>query len=195
MAEINETKYLYHYYDADTGPFLNLSFLSVDEAKAILSEIKTNKPHSQPSQRHDKYIEYRRNCESIIRIEFERKGGVIKRDFPHYMVLGHSPWLSTWHENSCSIKIPIEKFDINTFSFTYVDSMPTFSDRVNDGKEYRKKVYTYFEILEIIKKYGLPAEWNNDGKFEPERYIEAHICSDDVPRKYHRKSGRTIIYG
>lgn len=48
-------------------------------------------------------------------------------------------------------------FDI---SFTYGDSHPTFSDRVNDGKEYRKKLYTYDEILEVIEKYGLPQDWN-----------------------------------
>jgi hypothetical protein len=182
-----QTTYLYHYYDAATGPFLNLSDLSVEDAKAVLSEIKMNKPCSQPAQRHDKYIEYRRNCERIIRTEFERKGGVISRDFPYYMVLGHSPWLSTWYENSCFIKISIEEFEINTVSFTYGDSMPTFSDRVNDGKEYRKKVYTYDEILEIIKKYGFPQEWNDNGKLGPERYIEAHIWSDDVTRKYRKR--------
>jgi hypothetical protein len=159
-SNISETTYLYHYYDTATGPFLNLSDLSVEDAKSILCEIKTNKPHSQAAQRHDKYIEYRRNCERIIRTEFAKKGGVINRDFPHYMVFGHSPWLATWYENSCFIKIPIEEFDINTVSFTYGDSMPTFSDRVNDGKEYRKKVYTYEEILEIITKYGFPQETN-----------------------------------
>jgi hypothetical protein len=71
------------------------------------------KPQSQTTQRHDKYVEYRRNCERTIQID---------------------------------------EFDISTVSFTYGDSHPTFSDRVNDGKEYRKKVYTYVEILEIIEK-------------------------------------------
>ena len=68
--------------------------------------------------------------------------------------------------------------DLSTVSFTYGDSHPTFSNRVNDGKEYRKKLYTYDEILEIIKKYGLPQEWNPDGKYGPERYVEAHVWSD-----------------
>ena len=62
--------------------------------------------------------------------------------------------------------------------------MPTFSDSVYDGKEYRKKVYMYDEILEIIKKYGMPQDWNDDGKYGPERYIEAHIWSDKVIQKY-----------
>lgn len=104
------------------------------------------------------------------------------------MVVEHSPWLSTWYENSSYIKIPIEKFDKRTISFTYGDSHPTFSDRVNDGKEYRKKLYTYDEILEIIEKYGLPQDWNDDGRHGPEKYIEAHIWSDDGIKQYIMKT-------
>ena len=62
--------------------------------------------------------------------------------------------------------------------------MPTFSPLVTDGKEYRRKVYTYEEIIKVIEKYGLPQEWNAEGKFGPERYIEAHLWSDDPVRKY-----------
>lgn len=62
--------------------------------------------------------------------------------------------------------------------------MPTFSDRVNDGKEYRKKLYTYEEILQVIDKYGLPQDWNDDGKYGPERYIEVHVWSDNVINRY-----------
>lgn len=100
------------------------------------------------------------------------------------MVVEHSPWLSTWYENSTFIKIPIEEFEKLTISFTYGDSMPTFSPRINDGKEYRKKLYTYDEILLIIEKYGLPQNWNNAGEHGPERYIEAHVWSDETINKY-----------
>ena len=27
----------------------------------------------------------------------------------------------------------------------------------------------YDEILEIIKKYGMPQDWNDDGKYGPEK--------------------------
>lgn len=64
------------------------------------------------------------------------------------------------------------------------DSHPTFSEKVNDGKEYRKRLYTYDEILKVIKKYGLPQEWNDDGKYGPERYIEAHVWSDETINAY-----------
>lgn len=176
--------YLYHYYDKTIGPFVNLSDLPIHEAKAILDTIKITKPNSQSAKRHDKYVEYRSNCESIIRSEFEKKGGIIKRESPHYMVIEHSPWLSTWFDNGAFIKIPVNEFDIKTISFTYGDSMPTFSQTINDGKEYRKKLYTYDEILKLIEKYGLPQDWNDDGRFGPERYIEAHIWSDDTINNY-----------
>ena len=175
---------LYHYYDKTIGPFRNLSDISVDEANRVLKEIVEKKPNVQCAKRNPEYMQMRTYYEDILRREFKKKGGWIQRNIPHYMVVEHSPWLSTWYENSAFIKIPIEEFDLRTVSFTYGDSHPTFSDRVNDGKEYRKKLYTYDEILEVIAKYGLPQDWNDDGRFGPERYVEAHIWSDDVIGKY-----------
>jgi len=129
---------------------------------------------------------YRHYYEEVLRTEFMKKGGIIKRKTPHYMVVEHSPWLSTWHDNSDFIRIPIEEFDARTISFTYGDSHPVFSPWPNpmDGKEYRRKLYTYDEILKIIDKYGLPQDWNDDGRFGPERYIEAHVWSDETIEKY-----------
>jgi hypothetical protein len=178
--------YLYHYYDKMTGPFMNLSELSTDEANAVISEIKKKKPNVQCAQRDSEYMFRRHMYEDIIRKEFTKKGGVIKRNIPHYMVVEHSPWLNTWFENTACIRIPIKEFDLKTVSFTYGDSHPTFSPwpRDDDWKEYRRKLYTYDEILEVIKKYGLPQNWNNDGKLGPERYIEAHIWSNDTIDKY-----------
>ncbi len=180
--------FLYHYYDKNIGPFKNLSDLSTEEANRVLRDILVNKPNVQCAKRSADYMQARLYYENILRNEFEKKGGIICRHVPHYMVLEHSPWLSTWYENSAFIKIPIEEFDLRTVSFTYGDSHPTFSDRVNDGKEYRKKLYTYDEILILIEKYGFPQEWNDDGKYGPERYIEAHIWCDDVIDKYLRKT-------
>lgn len=175
---------LYHYYDQSIGPFVSLSDLSIDEAKSVLDRIKMTKPESQSAKRHDKYVEYRHNCENIIRTEFLKKGGLVKRLSPFYMVVEYSPWLSTWFENSAYVKIPIGEFDVRTISFTYGDSMPTFSPMINDGKEYRHQLYTYEEILKIIEKYGLPQIWNDDGKFGPERYVEVHIWSDETIKNY-----------
>lgn len=175
---------LYHYYDRTIGPFRNLSDLPVDEAKAVLSRISRERPGSQSAKRDELYVEHRRTCEEILRREFARKGGRMERQSPHYLVVEHSPWLSTWFENGTFLKIPVEDFDKRTLSFTYGDSMPTFSPFINDGKEYRKKLYNYEEILDIIERYGLPQDWNDDGHCGPERYIEVHVWSDEVIGRY-----------
>ena len=187
--------YLYHFFDRRTGPFRSLTNIPPEEAKAVIEKIREERPDSLCARRDDQYVQKRRNCEAILRREFAAKGGLMEKDSPHYMVVEFSPWLSTWFEQSEYIRIPIEEFDLRTVSFTYGDSMPTFSDRCADGKEYRKKLYTYEEILKVIEKYGLPQEWNDDGKFGPERYIEAHVWSempvaryiDEYYKKLHEK--------
>ena len=64
--------------------------------------------------------------------------------------------------------------------------MPTFSPFIDDGKEYRRKVYNYEEILDVIARYGLPQDWNDDGHCGPERYIEVQVWSDETIGRYLR---------
>ncbi len=170
---------LYHYYDKRSGPFRSLTAMPLQESSVLLEQIKRERPDSMCAKRDVEYIEKRRNCEAILRREFQKKGGIVEIESPYYMVVEHSPWLSTWFEQGAFIKIPIEELDVRKVSFTYGDSMPTFSPKVNDGKEYRRQVYTYDEILRIIDKYGLPQDWNDDGAHGPERYIEAHVWTDE----------------
>jgi len=179
---------LHHYYDKLVGAFVSLSDITIDEANIVLNLIKITKPNSQSASRWSGYMERRHFLEELIKAEFVRKGGIIKRKKPHYMVVGHSPWLSTWHENGSFVKIPITEFNTNTISFTYGDSFPVFSERQHrmDNMEFRNKLYTYSEILKIIDKYGLPQDWNDDGSYGPCRYVEAHIWSDETIKKYQR---------
>lgn len=176
--------YLYHYYDKKTGPFRNLSDLSSEEAEVVLAQIRKEKPQTQCALRQESYMKDRLFYEDILRTEFKKKNGRMERYVPHYMVVEHSPWLSTWYEDCGVVKIPIEEFDTETLSFTYGDSHPTFSSRIKDGKEYRQKLYTYQEILKVIDKFGLPQDWNDDGRFGPERYVEVHVWSDKTINKY-----------
>ena len=176
--------YLYHFYDKRSGPFKSLTAIPKEDAFLVLENIKSERPHSLTAQRDEGYITKRRNCERIVKIEAEKKGIIMDIPSPHYMIFEFSPWLSTWFEQPGEIKIAIEEFDTRKISFTYGDSMPTFSPRVTDGKEYRKKVYTYEEILKIIDKYGLPQDWNDDGAYGPERYIEAQVWTNEPIIRY-----------
>lgn len=178
--------FLYHYFDKTIGAFSSLSDLPIDEATAILDNIKQNMPNAQSATRHSSYMKRRYEIEEMLKTEFTKKGGIIERKSPHYMVVGHSPWLNAWFENSAFVKIPIQEFDVRTISFTYGDAFPVFSDNRHkmDDKEYRRKLYNYDEILKIIEKYGLPQDYNNDGEQGPERYVEAHIWSDETIDKY-----------
>ena len=177
---------LYHYYSKDSKPFLNLSDLELAEANKILEKFRRERPDSYCARRSAEYMSNRMYYENILREEFQKKGGKMERKVPHYMVIEPCEWLSSWYENSSYIKIPIQEFDLQTLSFTYGDSHPTFSDKVNDGKEYRKKLYMYDEILEIMDKYGLPQNWNAHGEFGPERYIEVHVWSDETINRYRK---------
>lgn len=172
--------YLYHYYDGSRAPFLNLSELPQREAEMLLEKIKRINPASQAAKRHSAYMEDRLYYEAVMREKFAELGGIIDRSAPHYMVVGECEWLSGWFENSTFIKIPITEFNLRKVSFTYGDSHPTFSPRVNDGLEYRKQLYDYNGILDLIERYGMPQE----NKYGNVKYIEAQIWSDETVEKY-----------
>ena len=44
--------------------------------------------------------------------------------------------------------------------------------------------FTYEEILDIIDRYGLPQDWNDDGAHGPERYIEVQVWTDEPIKRY-----------
>ncbi len=96
----------------------------------------------------------------------------------HYFVVEACPWLETWYHNASCIRLPVTIQNENKISFTYGDMFPTFSPCVQDGREYRDNVFTYSEILQLIDKYGLPQNWNPNGEYGPERYIEAQVWYD-----------------
>ena len=174
---------LYHYYEKASGPFLNLSDLPPDQAHAILDGIKRENA-TFAARRFDGYMERRRELERLVRGLFIEKGGKPRREAPHYMVVGECPWLMTWYRDGDFVRIPVSELDMDAVSFTYGDMFPTFSPRVTDNREYRRRVYTYDGIVELIGRIGLPQQWNPDGQLGPERYVEAHVWCDEPIARY-----------
>ncbi|MBP1994407.1 hypothetical protein [Paenibacillus eucommiae] len=164
--------FFYHYYDAATGPFCNLSELDAEESERVLQDIRLQQ-RGFASKRADDYLEIRRNLELKARELFILKGGRPVRSFPHYMTLGECPWLLDWYPNGRKLRIAMKEFEPDSVSFTYGDLFPTM--RYQDGKPYRGQIYTLDEIYNVINEFGLPQAWNSEGINGPERYIEVQI--------------------
>lgn len=182
---MNMPDFLSHYYEGADGPFSNLSTLPLEQAEQILAEIRRN-GNRFASQRSGDYLKKRLELEIKIRQCFEEKGGKPKLARPHYMILGICPWLKQWYVDGQELQIKLVSFPKECVSFTYGDSFPAMN--YQDGKPYRGQVYILSELREIVQSYGLPQEWNPDGKGGPERYIEAQIW-DDAPLKEYLRLG------
>ncbi len=123
------------------------------------------------------YLAIRRGLEDMVRQQFMTKGGSPRRLRPHYLILGTCPWLKSWYREGCEIRIPLAQVDPASVSFTYGDTFPAM--RYEDGKPYRKQVYTLAELPGLVRDYGLPQDWNREGKLGPDRYIEAQLWADE----------------
>ncbi len=173
----NMPDFLSHYYEAARGPFQNLSDLSLEKAEEVMHGIRQDGVVFA-SKRAVGYMLVRRELEDRVRQLFLERGGAPRRLRPHYMILGDCPWLETWYIEPRVVRIPLVQFDERIVSFTYGDTFPAM--RYGDGKPYRGRVYLMTELAELVARYGLPQEWNADGKKGPDRYIEAQVW-DDAP--------------
>lgn len=171
----------YHYFEKSIGPFHNLSSLSQGEAEAVSQQIRKG-GRVFASQRSSDYIKIRRGLEQLAYKKFTAKGGKPALDYPHYLTLGVCSWLESWYGEPDHVIIPWGELPAEVVSFTYGDLFPTM--RYEDGKAYRKQVYTKDEIVELIQIYGLPQEWNPTGQHGPERYIEVQVWDERVVKPF-----------
>jgi hypothetical protein len=175
----NFPPYLSHYYEADIGPFVNLSDIPIAEAEACLAQIR-KAGQTLASQRSVDYLSIRKQLEAEVRNLFIQKGGKPARKHPHYMILGSCPWVLSWYQDGRELRIPLDQFSSKNISFTYGDTFPAM--RYQDDRSYRGQVYCLEELPGLVLQFGLPQDWNPDGKLGPDRYIEAQIW-DDTPLK------------
>lgn len=179
MSKMPET--LCHYYERNIGPFINLSDLPLEKAQQVLDEIR-HKGDSFAAQRGLDYLPKRFNLEDKARELFIVKGGKPVRRRPHYLTLGNCMYeFKTWWYKECEeFLLPLSSISPDVVSFTYGDLFPCMF--APEDKPWRRQVYTLDEICKIVEEYGLPQEWNPDGKQGIERYVEAQLWID-VPLK------------
>ena len=178
---------------------MSLSDLSDDKVQELIDNFRAEDKSSGKktvagSVYSDDNIGKRRNQEYMTRVTFSEKGGKPVRQYPYYMILGtddasFQEGLKGWYSNGDSIKIPAEEFDLSAVSFTYGDQCQTVNpsefENFKNGK-YRPPVYTYEEILEVIKERGWlvisEKEW-----IEP-WYVEAQVWNgDNTLDKYRQR--------
>lgn len=166
---------LYHYFSPGRDIFAGVSdldFTLLPDSESYMGLL--------PRNYNQEYISRRLETEQKLYNQFRVKGGRPQRLHPYYFTLEScDEWFFGKKHCFGNLAFDISEFDENTISFTYGDSIPTFMDEYDDGKEYRKKVYTLGEIKELIHHYGLPQKWNSMEKYGPENYIEAQIWSDN----------------
>ncbi len=185
-------EYLTHYYNAETTPFRSLSALAETEAIQIMKELYVNNAMWGRFKDPARYLRERKETELWLRKEFILKGGCPKEEYPIYMIIGvcDSIEKNMSDEKLAKIQIPILNFKEEDVSFTFIDSMFSFSlgrDKSSEyyQLEYHGKVFTLSEILSIIKEKGAPVEgwWGNlPDDFFP--YIEAQVWNHKLLRGY-----------
>lgn len=185
--------YFYHYFERGSIPFRSLTLLPKDEADLIFKKIIEYNPEFSYFKKYGGHLERRRVLEAEAQKLFKEKGGLVALPAPLYMSLGKSDFIASWFVNPEYIKIPISEFNTNYLSFCYGDIFPIFRESADKGEEYRKQIYTYCEIKELIKKYGFPQEWNPNGENGDIRYIEVHVWDDAVLSKYRENYMKTQI--
>lgn len=183
---------LYHYFERGFGPFMPLTALPSEDAREILKVKKAAGKFHNPDI--EDFLQKRYDRDQKLRDLFIEHGGRPQRENPVYMFLGeHRQWESAY-EDPAVIKIPLDKFDPLTVSFTYGDSFTIFNPDLFGTEEYWNKVYLAHEILVIVERYGFPPYVEYDfkrGIYPTDKhinnhlkYVEAHIWDDDVLSQY-----------
>ncbi len=170
-----------HYYEAGRPPFQSLSDLTLEDAEAILQQIR-QEGNVFASKRNMEYLGIRKSLEEQMYQLFLAKGGQPRRQRPHYFILGHCDWVKSWYCHGREVEILLGTVDPRAISFTYGDSFPAM--RYQDGRPYRCQIYILEELPGLIAQYGMPQEWNSEGRYGPERYIEAQVWDDTPVQEY-----------
>jgi len=185
-------EYLTHYYRAGTTPFRSLSALSETEAIEKMKELYVDDAVWGRFKNPAWYLNERKKTELWLREEFILKGGCPQEEYPIYMIMGACDLLekTMLDVELKKIQIPISYFKEEHISFTFIDSMFSFSLGQDKSSEYYQskyhgKVFTLSEIRSIIKEKGLPVEgWWGKLPHDFFPYIEAQVWNNKLLREY-----------
>ncbi len=168
-------KYLSYFYRKNQILFTVLSDMNERVAENTLREDVLGRGGGT-------YLKYRKKHEHYLRNKFIEKGGLPKRTYPIYMILGDSPTGSHDLNKEYELKmtIPLSLFSSEDLSFTYPDSLykvPLNSlDQIFLERDEAPNIYTLQEIPDLIDAYKV-YDYDN-------HYIEAQIWNKEPLNKW-----------
>lgn len=187
---MEDTNYLYHYYEKDQPPFRTLTLLPFEEAKVIMHTLLGENTMFDV----DNFLNLRYERDKALYEKFISIGGKPVRTAPVYFTLGANKGMKTWFDMPDFIKIPLSEFEPDTVSFTYGDSFAVLNPSLDTGEEWWGKVFNYNGIIKLINKYGFPEDpaYDMKNRIFPKdkhinhylKFIEAHVWSDIALNKY-----------
>lgn len=181
-------EFITHYYKKGSLPFRSLLALPENKAINVMEELRDDSPLFSRFKEPIPYLENRKETERWFRVQFIIKGGRPLNEYPLYAVLGSSNWIER-HASSVDIEklqIPISIFSECDISFTYPDSMVSYSYFKEKPRNYylpewHGKVFSLSEVPHLLKTQGSPEEhWETTLPEELAPYIEAQIWNHQV---------------
>jgi len=168
-----------HNYHPDRGPLRNICDLPDEAAERILDNIRA----AGTARLRASYLRKRRVTEAWLIAERTRRLGPPRLPRPLYFFLGDfADGLDPSRPQS--VVLPLAALAPEMLTFTYPDSMASFSLARRDGhaadrKPHHGRVFILEEIRALVADEGLP-DPRGDARFD--RFIEVQVW-DDTPLK------------
>lgn len=176
-----------HNYDPD-GVFLgNICSLPLLEAEAVLQRIR----QSGRRRIRSNYLAKRHRTEDWLTRRRQTLLGKTPLERPIYFFLGD---FADGRDPSRprSLVMPLSAFPSDTITFTYPDSMTSFSSRSDENRMYPYgEVFAFDQIVSVIDELGLPGDREVQAPLAHfERYLEMQAW-DDRPILAFLASGKS----
>jgi hypothetical protein len=185
-----------HYHLPGRRPFLSLSDLGDAELAAVLAGLAALR---QAGKQHrpfgPRYMELRRRTEARLRELFVVAGGRPERSWPHYFVLGDSPWYAGLAQDMQCVRLPLSAMPPGQTTITYPDSVTAMGLGTGLGLDQpprpcHGRVFLLGELPGLVDQIGMPDTSGWDGRYQTwttwpaDAYIEVQLWSDEPISSY-----------
>jgi hypothetical protein len=185
-----------HYHLPGRRPFLSLSDLGDAELAAVLADLGAlRRAGKQYRPFGPRYMQLRRRTEVWLHEMFVAAGGRPERPWPHYFVLGDSPWYAGLAKNMQRIQLPLSALPPGQTTITYPDSFTAMGLGIDlrlgrPPRACHGRVFLLGELPSLVEQIGMPdpSSWCRRYQtwttWPADAYIEVQLWSDEPIRDY-----------